>query len=215
MSDFRIKTMVLGAVGTCCYIVYNESTKRAVIVDPADGAGYIEGKCLELNVKPEAILLTHGHFDHILAVPELKKKLGIPVYAPEKEAAMLADPSLSLTQGFSAPAVTVKPDVLLKDGQEFDLAGFHWKIMATPGHTAGSACYYVESEKVLLSGDTLFRDSYGRTDLPTGSSREIAASINRLLFSLPGDTMVYPGHGEPTTIAYEKAYNPIAVYGGV
>ncbi len=83
------------------------------------------------------------------------------------------------------------------------------------GAHLGSACYYVEAEDVLVSGDTLFRDSYGRTDLPTGSAMELARSIHRRLFVLPDDTMVYPGHGEPTTIAYEKAYNPIAVYRGI
>ena len=147
---------------------------------------------------------------------------------------MLADPSLSLTEGFSRNPVTVKPDVLLRDGEEFTLAGFTWKTIATPGHTSGSACYYVEAEDVLVSGDTLFytgstyeglgvllagdtlfADSYGRTDLPTGSAMELARSIHRRLFVLPDDTMVYPGHGEPTTIAYEKAYNPIAVYRGI
>ena len=215
MSDFRIKTMVLGMVGTCCYIVYHEKTREAVIIDPADAANYIAEQCRTLDVKPAAVLLTHGHFDHILAAPEHKREFGIPVYAYEKEAGMLADPSLSLTEGFSRNPVTVKPDVLLRDGEEFTLAGFTWKTIATPGHTSGSACYYVEAEDVLISGDTLFRDSYGRTDLPTGSAMELARSIHRRLFVLPDDTMVYPGHGEPTTIAYEKAYNPIAVYRGI
>ena len=190
-------------------------TREAVIIDPADAADYIAGQCRTLDVKPAAVLLTHGHFDHILAAPELKREFGIPVCAYEKEAGMLADPSLSLTEGFSRNPVTVKPDVLLRDGEEFTLAGFTWKTIATPGHTSGSACYYVEAEDVLVSGDTLFRDSYGRTDLPTGSAMELARSIHRRLFVLPDDTMVYPGHGEPTTIAYEKAYNPIAVYRGI
>ena len=127
MSDFRIKTMVLGMVGTCCYIVYHEKTREAVIIDPADAADYIAGQCRPLDVKPAAVLLTHGHFDHILAAPELKRECGIPVCAYEKEAGMLADPSLSLTEGFSRNPVTVKPDVLLETGRNLRWRDLHGK----------------------------------------------------------------------------------------
>ena len=184
MSNFRIKTMVLGMVSTNCYLVYNDDTKEGVVVDPADNGAYILNNCSELGVTPVAVLLTHGHFDHIIGVPEVKRAFHIPVYA----------------------------DVLVHDGDELELLGYKWKVIATPGHTAGSVSYYIPEEEVLLSGDTLFYESYGRTDLATGSSSDIADSLLNKLFVLPEDTMVYPGHGDPTTIGYEKEHNPIPYY---
>lgn len=103
-------------------------------------------------------------------------------------------------------------DEFLRDGQVLHLLGDEWKVLSTPGHTAGSVCYYLEAEQVLISGDTLFHESMGRTDLPTGSSSAIVKSITEKLFVLPDDTMVYPGHGDPTTIGYEKKYNPVTAY---
>ena len=106
----------------------------------------------------------------------------------------------------------IEADELVKDGDVLSLAGFSWKVLETPGHTAGSVCYYVESEDVVFSEDTLFADSLGRTDLPTGDVKAIVRSITEKLLTLPEDTMVYPGHGEVTAIGHEKQYNPVAVY---
>ena len=125
---------------------------------------------------------------------------------------MLQDPSLNLSGTFGGDQIGLEADYLLRDGEELDLIGFRWKVIFTPGHTAGSVCYLVGSEGVLISGDTLFADSLGRTDLPTASSSAIVKSILERLFVLPEDTMVYPGHGDPTTIGHEKQYNPVAVY---
>lgn len=213
MSDMRVKTCVLGAVSTNCYLVYNESTKKAVIVDPADNAQFILNKCNELGITPEAILLTHGHFDHIMAAEDVRRSFHIKIYASETEDAMLSDSGLNLSGGWAGKQTSFHADVLLKDGDELELIGFRWKVIETPGHTTGSVCYYVPEEEVVFSGDTLFCESYGRTDLPTGSSSQMVSSLLDKVFALPDDTMAYPGHGDTTTIGYEKKNNPIAFYG--
>ena len=207
MSNFRIKTMVLGMVSTNCYLVYNDDTKEGVVVDPADNGAYILNKCNELGVTPVAILLTHGHFDHILAAEEIKKKYNIPIYACAKEEKTLQDPRINLT-AFHMSSYTLKADVYLTDLQVVELAGFSVQMIETPGHTLGSCCYYLKDEGVLFSGDTVFCGSVGRTDFPEGSTAAIVNSLHRLLEALPDDTEVYPGHDTSTTIGYEKRYNP-------
>lgn len=212
MSDYRIQTYVLGEVSTNCYLIYHNSLRQAVVVDPADNGAYVLNKCRELNVKPVAVLLTHGHFDHILAVKDICRAFPCKVYAGREEDRLLKDPSLNLSGTMGSEQTCLEADVLVKNGDELSLIGFTWKVLETPGHTAGSVCYYVESEQVLLSGDTLFAGSLGRTDLPTGDMQAIVRSIRERLLSLPADTMVYPGHGEATTIGHEQRYNPVSVY---
>jgi len=212
MSDFRIQTYVLGGVSTNCYLIFNKNTREAVVADPADNAAYVLNKCRELEVTPVAILLTHGHFDHILAVKDICRAFPCTVYAGREEERLLQDPSLNLSGSIGTEQTGIEADVLVKDNDVISLIGFEWKVLETPGHTAGSVCYYVESERVLISGDTLFANSLGRTDLPTGDERAIVQSITEKLLTLPEDTMVYPGHGEVTTIRHEKQYNPVAMY---
>ena len=154
------------------------------------------------------ILLTHGHFDHIGAVDDLKANFkGVQCYAGEKEEEVLENGSYNLSASWAA-ALSIRADRLLRDKETLTLAGFKIKVIETPGHTKGGVCYYLSEEGVLFSGDTLFRTSVGRTDFPTGSMSQIVRSVQYLTENLPGDTVVYPGHQEITTIAYEQRFNP-------
>lgn len=137
----------------------------------------------------------------------LKELSGANVYAYEGEQEVCESPALNVSQDTGRPCL-VKADVYVKDGEEITAAGMKLKLIATPGHTKGSCCYYFEDAKLLISGDTLFQESVGRTDLPTGSMSTLVHSIKEKLLPLPEDVKVYPGHGEATSIGYEKEYNP-------
>ena len=203
----RIKKFVIGMVGTNCYVVYNENTKECFVVDPAAPSAPLVEFIRTEGLQLQGILLTHGHFDHIMAVKEVKEKYQIPVYACMQEEVMLAEPTINMTAVYGS-ACSIKPEVLLDDGQIFEAAGFSIQMFHTPGHTKGSCCYYIKDEGVLFSGDTLFCGSVGRTDFPGGSSAEIVRSLHKLVDTLPEDTEVFPGHDASTTIGYEKRYNP-------
>lgn len=212
MSNFRIKTYVLGGISTNCYLVFCEGEKAAVIIDPADNADYLVSKCREFGVEPEAVLLTHAHFDHMMAADDIRKTYGCKLYVHMDDEKMLNDPSLNLSGTMGTEQVSISADHLLRDGDVLHFLNRKWKVMATPGHTAGSVCYYIPEEEVIFSGDTLFAESLGRTDLPTGSMSAIVRSIAEKLLVLQDEIMVYPGHGDATTIAHEKQYNPVAAY---
>lgn len=204
----KIQNFVLGMVGTNCYLVVNEEEKQCILIDPAVYSGEITEQIRREGLDLRAILLTHGHFDHIMGIDGFRKEFPeIPVYAHREEEALLRDASMnaSLELGrqytFSGAAYVEDDDVL-------DLAGMQFRVIHTPGHTIGGCCYYLQEEKVLFSGDTLFRESIGRTDFPTGNSGQLMRSIREKLFTLPEETAVYPGHMERTTIGDEKKYNP-------
>ena len=202
-----IRMMVLGPVQTNCFFLINEDTKEVLIIDPADRAQKIIEWINSEGLKPVAILLTHGHFDHIMGMAGVKNEYHIPVYASKDEVEVLANPQLKVSTMMGA-YISLTADELFADGDVLELAGMKLKVISTPGHTIGSVCFYMEEEKVLISGDTLFEASVGRSDFPTGSSRQLIESIKTRLFVLPDDTDVFPGHGGTTSIAYEKAHNP-------
>ncbi len=206
--DIKIYHVVLGQIRTNCYIIANEAVKKCIIVDPADEAKRICTMVDRCECTPEAVLLTHGHYDHMTAADEIRAKYNIKVYAGEYENDVLLHPDKNLSGIIGRRQVSLKADMWLADGEELELAGIKIKVLHTPGHTEGGVCYYVKEASALFSGDTLFAESVGRTDFPTGSMGKLIEGIKNKLLPLPINTDVYPGHGDATTIAYEKKYNP-------
>lgn len=203
----KIEKFVLGSMGTNCYLIINEATKELVIVDPATCPDYVVNHVKSNGYIPKAIFLTHAHFDHVMGIDGWVKEFGISVYLHEEERKILEDPELNLS-GLFGTCYSYNDVKCLKDGQEMNIAGFTFKIIHTPGHTSGGCCYYCAEEVILISGDTLFYHSVGRSDFPTGSMGTLVRSIKEKLFCLPDDVMVYPGHDDATCIGDEKKYNP-------
>lgn len=203
----KIGKMILSSCATNCFFVYDEKEKNAVVFDPGDEGGLVYEKLTGAGLKIAAIYLTHGHFDHIEGCVELKRLSGAKVYALDEEARICRDASLNLSGDFGM-AYTVEPDGLLKDGELCEEAGISFKVIATPGHTEGSCAYYFEEAGFLIGGDTLFLESVGRTDFPTGSMSRLVRSVKEKLFVLPDEVKVFSGHGEATTIGHEKSHNP-------
>ena len=204
----KIQNFVLGMVGTNCYLVVNEEEKQCILIDPAVYSGEIAEQIRREGLDLRAILLTHGHFDHIMGIDGFRKEFPeIPVYAHREEEALLKDASMNASLEFGRQ-YTFSGAAYAEDGDMLDLAGMQFRVIHTPGHTIGGCCYYLQEEKVLFSGDTLFQESIGRTDFPTGNGGQLMRSIREKLFTLPEETAVYPGHMERTTIGDEKKYNP-------
>lgn len=207
MSDLKIGRMVLSVCGTNCYFVYHEGEKKVIFFDPADRGEYIYSALKEKGFEVDTIFLTHGHFDHIWGCSKLRQLSGAKVYALDKEEPLLLSSDMNVSE-MAGRACTLKCNDFVKDGQEIEVLGFKIKVISTPGHTAGSCCYYFEDEGILISGDTLFEESVGRTDFPTGDSGALLNSLREKLSPLPDETVVYPGHGDSTTIGNEKKNNP-------
>ena len=200
----KIEKYALGSLGTNCYLVENEETKELVIIDPAICPDYMISYVKRIGYEPKAILLTHGHFDHVMGIEGWTKEFDIPVYIYRDEAAILRDPALNLSSMFGTSYAYEKV-TCLSDGEKLVLAGYTFEVIHTPGHTSGGCCYYVKDEEVLFSGDTLFCRSVGRSDFPTGSASVLVKSIQEKLFCLPDQVMVYPGHNDLTCIADENS----------
>ncbi|MCR5410501.1 MAG: MBL fold metallo-hydrolase [Lachnospiraceae bacterium] len=203
-----IKSMVLGPVMTNVFFVINDDTNECVIVDPADSPERIIAFMEKEDLMPAAVLLTHGHYDHIAGVAGVLEKWKIPVYASSGEKRLLKDVDLNHSLMSYGRGITVDADRFLEDNEVFEEAGISIKCIHTPGHTEGSCCYIIDSMKAVMSGDTLFEGSIGRTDLPTGSMQQMSRTLVERISTLPEDYDVYPGHGGITTIADEKRYNP-------
>ncbi len=203
----KIGKVVMGSVQTNCYFIYQEGEKKIIVVDPADKGDYLYKAFTEAGFEVAAILLTHAHFDHIWGCNKLRELSGVQVFACEEEKELCESAKLNVSEDVGRP-YTVSVDWYLRDGEEVTIEGMKFKMIHTPGHTQGSCCYYFEDDNILVSGDTLFEGSVGRTDLPTGKGSTLSRSLKEKLMILPDETLVFPGHGNGTTIADEKKYNP-------
>lgn len=203
----KIEKFVTGIISTNCYLAINEETARIVVIDPAACPPYLMEHIKSNGWTVEAILLTHGHFDHTMGIDGFLEEYHVPVYVHEKEKETLEDPSLNLSKSYTS-GYTFSGAAYIKDGQILELAGYSFKVLHTPGHTPGGVCYYVESEGVLFCGDTLFQNSVGRTDFSNSSMSDLVRGIREKLMVLPEEVIAYPGHMGETTIGHEKKYNP-------
>ena len=203
----KIESRVLGPVATNCYLIINLDNNESIIVDPADSPESIYDMVVRSASRPQAILLTHGHFDHATDAKPLADRYGIKIYIHEADKATLDDPQLNVSY-MMGQSKTFYADVFLKDKQEIDIAGFHIVVLHTPGHTPGGCCYYFPYEDVIFTGDSLFCGSIGRTDFKGGSMSDLVRTVKEKIMTLPEHTEVYPGHNDTTTIENERMYNP-------
>lgn len=200
----RIKIDVGLGEDTNCYIIQDSKSKEAIVIDPAGNVEEIIKMLNLLKAKLKYILITHCHGDHIGGVEELRRKMGGKVLIHIIDAEGLYNEAISLTYYIGMPQIHLEADSRLNDEDKIHIGDLEFQIIHTPGHTKGSICLYCKKEKCLFSGDTLFRGTWGRTDLPTGSFEDIINSITNKLMLLPDDTIVYPGHGKSTIIGEEK-----------
>jgi hydroxyacylglutathione hydrolase len=203
----NIEARTTGFLEENCYFVSHPETRQTVVIDPGDDAPQLAARLQELNAVVVAYLLTHGHVDHITALAALAARHPAPVHVHPRDAAWCFGP-LNNLPGFydDVPAKPAGPIVPVVEGTVLELAGARWTVLETPGHTPGGVCYKLEPDHALFAGDTLFRGSVGRTDLPGGDSRTLARSLKKLA-GLPEPLPVYPGHGDPTTIGHENRTN--------
>lgn len=201
--------LCVGLLGVNCYITGDE--KEAIVIDPGANHDKIFEFLNEKNIKTKYIVLTHCHFDHILSAGALKKLTGALLVVCDKEKENLQDNDINMTGKFSkksALAESLTPDILVSEGDTITSGEHSFRVIETPGHTSGGMCLYCEKENLLFSGDTLFCESIGRSDFPTGDLKTLLNSIREKLFCLPDNTLVYPGHEAKTTILHEKEHNP-------
>lgn len=208
-----IERFILGDFQTNCYVVRrDESAGACLVIDPGFDSGEVVAALVRDQLDCVAVLLTHGHADHIVGLDAVRRQFPrVKVYIHTLDAALLADPQANLS-AFVDRAYTAEPaDVLVEDADTIDEANVRLEVLHTPGHTLGGICLYGRQEGLVFVGDTLFADSVGRADFPGGDMGELVRSIKSRLLSLPDETVVYPGHGMRTTIGRERRSNPFLI----
>lgn len=207
MNNIKIVRLVMDMVDENCYIIYKGD--RGIIVDPGAGFNKIKRELDRLVVKPEAIVLTHAHFDHIFSVDECRKYYNIPVYISPKEQEWLTNPELNLGSAFGlrTPVITKKAEFEFENYKEYTLADMTFKVLPTPGHSPGGLSF--DFGNFVMVGDALFKSGFGRYDLPGSDYNALKNSLHNVLFKLDDNKVVYPGHGYDTTIKRERDLNLI------
>ena len=201
--------MVLGGLGNNTFFVIGDDQKTTLLIDPAYEAERIIEFMTSQGLELKAILITHGHFDHIGAVDKIVAHNPVPVYAHEDEAKLMSDPIKNLSTYFTSREVKATATDFLGDKEHLDFGqGLRFKTIVVSGHSPKSICFYNSDENCIFTGDTLFSGSLGRTDYYNGDSQDLVKNIKERLIFLPASTAVYPGHGPSTTIGNEKSYNP-------
>jgi glyoxylase-like metal-dependent hydrolase (beta-lactamase superfamily II) len=204
----NIQMLTVGQVQENCFIAWPDDAKTAIVVDPGEEPERILQVIEDEALTVVAILLTHTHFDHVGAVAPVARATGAPVYCPEIEVPVLADIMAFVPWPGFGPFESWDAEETVKGGERLDLAGFEIDVLFTPGHSPGHVTYAIADEPALFSGDVLFRNSIGRTDLPGGDAPTLFDSLRKLVDSFPEETVVYPGHMEITTLGAERASNP-------
>ncbi len=202
----KILKMALGPLQGNCYIVYDEDTKDAIVIDPGHDGHKVAQVLKDRDLNAVYFLLTHGHVDHIGGLPELKEIYpDVPVVLHEDDRDLLDDPGLNLSLQAIGKAISMKPDKIVSDGDTLEFAHHKIEVLHTPGHTKGGICFKIDDD--VFTGDTLFRDSIGRSDFYGGDGTQLIESILNKLMVLPDETNIYPGHMERSTIGREKESN--------
>jgi hydroxyacylglutathione hydrolase len=202
------EVLPVGILGCNCSIIGDEETREAIVIDPGDDVSDIIAILDRHQLTVTMIVITHAHIDHIGGAAKLKQATGAPVYMNENDVELRDQLDVQAAWLGMAPPERTEIDTPAREGDVLQLGPAEFQILATPGHTQGSISLWIPAENKLVAGDTLFRESVGRTDLPGGNGRQIVDSIREKLFKLPEDATVIPGHGEPTTIGHEKRFNP-------
>jgi glyoxylase-like metal-dependent hydrolase (beta-lactamase superfamily II) len=201
-----IKCLKVGQIPTNCYIACDKVENRAVIIDPGADASRIVAALEETECIADYVIFTHGHADHTMAAHEVMQKTGAKLAVFADELPFINDSERNCYNMMAqSPFEPFTPDLMLRDGETLSFGNTELRAMHTPGHTSGSCCFL--SQDMMFSGDTLFREGVGRTDLPTGNIKELYASLKRIA-ALEGDFQILPGHGEFTTLEYERGHNP-------